>query len=146
MLVEVSQRKPSKPSETLFEREKDRVGLEIELVNQMTRYKFKDHCQNISRSLDREFILVHEDWIKSHTQEPSSDTMLMPSLPRGSSSKSKPELSDDAKTCIQILESAMGRPTNPNITAKDLDSMLADYVDEKEDSAELVRSVRDGTE
>lgn len=44
---------------------------------------------------------------------------------------------------MRVLESSLGRPVNPNVTARDLDSMLADYVDENEDSVELVRSVRD---
>ena len=54
-----------------------------------------------------------------------------------------PELSDAAKRCIQTLEAALSGPRDPNITAKDLDSMLADCVDEEENSVELVRSVRD---
>lgn len=55
-------------------------------------------------------------------------------------------LSDNAAMCIQILESSMGQPRNRDITARDLDSMLADYVDDDEDSVELIRSVRDGSE
>lgn len=54
-----------------------------------------------------------------------------------------PELSDDAKMCIRALEAALSGPRDPNITARDLDSMLAGYVDEEEDSVALVRSVRD---
>lgn len=54
-----------------------------------------------------------------------------------------PELSEGAKRLIQTLEASLGRPRNRNITIGDLDSMLADYVDEEEDSVELVRSVRD---
>ena len=57
-----------------------------------------------------------------------------------------PNLSKDTKMCIRILEASLGRPANPNITIKDLDSMLADYVDENENSVELVRSVRDDTD
>lgn len=55
-----------------------------------------------------------------------------------------PKLSKDTEACMRVLESSLGRPANPNVTARDLDSMLADYVDENEDSVELVRSVRDG--
>ena len=54
-----------------------------------------------------------------------------------------PELSDDARRCIEVLEASLSGPRDPNITAKDLDSMLAHCVDEKENSVELVRSVRD---
>ena len=54
-----------------------------------------------------------------------------------------PELSEGARKCIEILDASLGRPRNRNITLKDLDSMLADYVDEGDDSVELVRSVRD---
>ena len=57
-----------------------------------------------------------------------------------------PELSEGARKCIEILEASLGRPRNRNITIEDLDSMLADYVDEEEDSVELVRSVRDNPE
>lgn len=88
------------------------------------------------------------DLNKSHMPELAGNAVsVKSSRPARHSDKSQtPELSDDAKTCIQILESAMGRPTNPDITARDLDSMLADYVDEEEDSVELVRSVRDDIE
>ena len=61
------------------------------------------------------------------------------------SSRKDSELSQDTKECMRILEASLGRPVNPNRTARDLDSMLADYVDEKEDAVELVRSVRDAT-
>ena len=54
-----------------------------------------------------------------------------------------PELSEGARKCIEILEASLGRPRNRDITVRDLDSMLADYVDEEEDSVALVRSVRD---
>lgn len=79
---------------------------------------------------------------KSQIQEQPGGAARTPPQPAGNPDKPKPELSDDARTCIQILEVAMGRPTNPSITSKDLDSMLADYVDEEEDAVELVRSVR----
>lgn len=57
-----------------------------------------------------------------------------------------PELPESTRECIEILGASMGRPADPDITARDLDSMLADCVDEDEDSVELVRSVRDGFE
>ena len=82
---------------------------------------------------------------KSHMRElPGSAVSAESSRPaRRPGGPQAPGLSDDAKACIQILESSMGRPTDPNITARDLDSMLAGYADEEEDSVALVRSVRD---
>lgn len=78
------------------------------------------------------------------TQTPGAQDGAAPPRPaRGPAGPRAPELSEDAKACIQTLELSMGRPANPDITARDLDSMLADYVDENEDSVELVRSVRD---
>lgn len=67
-------------------------------------------------------------------------------LPPKRGAADAPELSEDTKKCIQILEASLGRPANPDITIEDLDSMLADYVDENENSVELVRSVRDDTD
>ena len=81
---------------------------------------------------------------KPQVQEQPSVVRTPPRRPTHGPNKSEQELYEDARTCIRILEAAMGRPTNPDITAKDLDSMLADYVDENEDSVQLVRSVRGG--
>lgn len=67
-----------------------------------------------------------------------------PEQDRANSCKDRrPELSEDTETCMRALESSLGRPVNPNTTARDLDSMLEDYVDENEDFVALVRSVRD---
>lgn len=81
---------------------------------------------------------------KPQVQEQPSVVRTPPRRPTHGPNKSEQELYEDARTCIRILEASMGRPTNPDITAKDLDSMLADYVDENEDSVQLVRSVRGG--
>ena len=55
-----------------------------------------------------------------------------------------PGLPESARECIEVLEASMGRPADPGITARDLDSMLAGCVDEGEDSVALIRSVRGG--
>lgn len=40
-----------------------------------------------------------------------------------------PGLPESARECIEVLEASMGRPADPGITARDLDSMLAGCVD-----------------
>ena len=145
MLVEVPPRKPSESDETRFELEKARLDMKMSLVNQLTLQKIAVHRQTRALAPSGGFESDRADLSKSRAREPPSNTMRAPPRRTYGPRKSEQELYEDARTCIQILEAAMGRPTNPNITAKDLDSMLADYVDEEEDSVELVRSVRDGT-
>lgn len=76
-------------------------------------------------------------------EKPSSTTRALEQDGKNARRTQAPELSEGARKCIEILEASLGRPRNRNITVRDLDSMLADYVDEEEDSVELVRSVRD---
>ena len=76
-------------------------------------------------------------------EKPPSTTRALERDGKNARRTQAPELSDDAKMCIRALEAALSGPRDPSITGRDLDSMLAGYVDGEEDSVELVRSVRD---
>ena len=115
----------------------------LRMWRNLKRHHLHDRLLSLSVRLDPDHAYLREP----RAQNPSSDAAHAPRP--GTAGGPRPqtrEPSEDAKMCIRVLESSMGRPANLNVTARDLDSMLADYVDENEDSVELVRSVRDGPE
>ncbi len=53
-------------------------------------------------------------------------------------------LREQSKIHIKEIESIFGIDPNAHVDTTTLDGLLKDYVDENQDSAELVRSIRDG--